>query len=278
MTAAAVAAGRVAFGIYRGEFDVALKADASPVTVADQAAEAVILQRLGTAASGVPIVAEEEVAEGRIPAIGAEFFLVDPLDGTREFIQRRAEFTVNIALIREGAPALGVVYAPARDSLFIGDVGAGCAWRAEQSPAEDAVCAPRHPITVRAVPQEGLTVVASRSHSNPQTETYLRSYPIANRISVGSSLKFCLLAAGQADLYPRLGPTMEWDTAAGHAVLVAAGGAVRAPDGSPLRYGKAGFRNPFFIASGPFVPRPIAAEAHAVTAGPGGQSAGTSDT
>ncbi|HEY6483571.1 MAG TPA: 3'(2'),5'-bisphosphate nucleotidase CysQ [Steroidobacteraceae bacterium] len=258
MTATAVEAGRVVFGIYRGEFDVALKTDDSPVTIADHAAEAVILKRLRAVAPGVPIIAEEECAAGRIPSIGTEFFLVDPLDGTKEFVHRRGEFTVNIALIRAGVPQLGVVYAPASASLFIGDVSARRAFRADQRPG-DAFSAPSQPIAVRAVPTEGLTVVCSRSHSNPQTEAYLRGYPIAKRVSVGSSLKFCLLAAAQADLYPRLGATMEWDTAAGHAVLTAAGGEVWAPGGVPLRYGKAGFRNDCFVACGTLVPRPLAA-------------------
>jgi 3'(2'), 5'-bisphosphate nucleotidase len=258
MIAAAVEAGKVAHDIYRGGFDVQHKADESPVTNADSAAEAIILRRLAEAAPHIPIIAEEEVAAGRVPAVGAEFFLVDPLDGTKEFIQKRGDFTVNIALIRDGSPVLGVVYAPANSSLFAGDVATQNAFRSDQS-TEAVVAAPRRQIKVRAVPGNGLTVVSSRSHSTPETDAYLSSYQVSARVSVGSSLKFCLVAAAEADLYPRLGPTMEWDTAAGHAVLVAAGGNVWAPGGAPLRYGKPGFRNTYFIASGTLHPRQLPA-------------------
>ena len=249
MSDAAVQAGRAAHKIYLGSFEVQRKADQSPVTEADHAAEAIILERLRRVVPDVPIVAEEEVAAGRLPAIGREFFLVDPLDGTKEFIQRLGDFTVNIALIRDGDPVLGVVYAPVTSGLYIGDVVAGTALRSHQ-PTDSSQVAPREQIRVRKPPEEGVTVVISRSHSTPETETYLARYEVAERVSVGSSLKFCLVASGQADLYPRLGPTMEWDTAAGHAVLVAAGGSVLAPGGSPLRYGKPGLRNSFFIAGG----------------------------
>ncbi|MDB6044253.1 MAG: hypothetical protein JWM63_2804 [Gammaproteobacteria bacterium] len=258
MIGAAVEAGRAAHEIYRGDFDVQHKADHSPVTAADHAAEAIILERLAHAAPAVPIVAEEEVAAGRLPAIGDEFFLVDPLDGTKEFVQKRGEFTVNIALIRGGSPVLGVVYAPVNSMLYVGDVAAGSAFRSNQR-TDSNETAPREPIRVRAVPSSGVTVVISRSHATPETESYLANYAVAERVSVGSSLKFCLVAAGAADLYPRLGPTMEWDTAAGQAVLVAAGGSVLAPGGAPLRYGKPGLRNSFFIASGLLNPVPLAA-------------------
>jgi len=257
MIGAAIEAGRIAYTIYRGDFDVYRKADESPVTAADHAAEGLILERLAQAAPQIPVIAEEEVAAGRIPAIGAEFFLVDPLDGTKEFIQKRGDFTVNIALVSGGSPVLGVVYAPAKSSLFAGNVLARSAFRSDQSP-EGAEIAPRRPIRVRPVPQPGATAVSSRSHSTPETETYLASCGVSERVSIGSSLKFCLVAAGEADVYPRLGPTMEWDTAAGHAVLVAAGGAVLALDGVPLRYGKPGFRNSFFIATGTMVPPTLA--------------------
>ena len=249
MIDAAVEAGRAAHKIYLEGFEVEHKADQSPVTAADRAAEAIILERLKHAAPGVPVVAEEEVAAGRLPAIGDEFFLVDPLDGTKEFIQRIGDFTVNIALIRDGDPVLGVVYAPVRSGLYIADVVAGKALRS-RVPTSATQAVPREPIRVRAAPEQGLTVVASRSHATPETETYLKHYRVAERVSVGSSLKFCLVASGEADLYPRLGPTMEWDTAAGHAVLVAAGGSVLAPGGAALKYGKAGLRNTFFIAGG----------------------------
>jgi len=249
MIEAAVEAGRAAHKIYLGSFEVQRKADHSPVTEADHAAEAIILERLRKVAPEVPIVAEEEVAAGRLPAFGSEFLLVDPLDGTKEFIQRIGDFTVNIALVRNGDPVLGVVYAPVTAGLYIGDVLAGVALRSYQGTASSEV-APRARIRVRQAPAQGLTVVVSRSHATPETETYLGHYKVAERVSVGSSLKFCLVAAGEADLYPRLGPTMEWDTAAGHAVLVAAGGSVLAPGGAPLTYGKEGLRNSFFIAGG----------------------------
>jgi 3'(2'), 5'-bisphosphate nucleotidase len=249
MVAAALEAGRAAWVIYRGDFEVYTKQDESPVTAADHAAEAVILAHLSKGAPGVPVVAEEEVAAGRVPASAATFFLVDPVDGTKEFIQKRGDFTVNIALVRDGVPELGVVYAPARSELFAGDVVAGYAFRASQSP-EDSREAPRTPMRTREPYSNGLTVVASRSHRSPETDAWLQQVKVSELVSVGSSLKFCLVAAGEADIYPRLGPTMEWDTAAGHAVLSAAGGAVVNLDGSPFRYGKPGFRNPSFIATG----------------------------
>jgi len=258
MIAAAADAARLIHRIYRGEFEVQRKADRTPVTIADHAAEALILERLRAAAAGVPIIAEEEVSAGRIPSVGAEFFLVDPLDGTKEFIERRGEFTVNIALIRHGIPALGVVCAPVSGALFAGNTQVPEAFRSmlEQ---EGSSGASRAPIRVRNVPARGLTVVSSRSHSTPGTDAYLAGYSVVERLSIGSSLKFCLVAAGEADLYPRLGPTMEWDTAAGHAVLLGAGGLVLAPGGQPLRYGKPGFRNSFFVASGTLVPQPLPA-------------------
>ncbi|HVO47096.1 MAG TPA: 3'(2'),5'-bisphosphate nucleotidase CysQ [Steroidobacteraceae bacterium] len=258
MIAAAIQAGRIAHTIYRGDFEVTRKADHSPVTQADHAAEALILRALAAAAPGIPVIAEEEVSAGRVPAIGERFFLVDPLDGTKEFVQKRGDFTVNIALIEQGEPVLGVVYAPANSRLFAGEVRAHRAFRSDQSTDTD-IAAPRIPIQVRPVPAGGLTVVSSRSHATPETDAYLASYRISERVAVGSSLKFCLVACAEADLYPRLGPTMEWDTAAGHAVLLAAGGNVWAPGGLPLRYGKTGFRNPFFVASGTLIPHPLAA-------------------
>jgi 3'(2'), 5'-bisphosphate nucleotidase len=191
-----------------------------------------------------------------VPAIGTEFFLVDPLDGTKEFIQKRGDFTVNIALIRDRSPAVGVVYAPARSSLFAGNVTTKSAFRSDEN-TDSPVAAPRRPIKVRPVPNDGVTAVSSRSHSTPETDAYLALCNVSDRVSVGSSLKFCLVAAGEADLYPRLGPTMEWDTAAGHAVLLAAGGSVWAPGGVPLLYGKPTFRNSFFIASGTLIPPPL---------------------
>jgi len=249
MIAAAIEAGRAAYAIYRGDFEVQTKPDESPVTAADHAAEQVILAHLAQGAPGIPVVAEEQVAAGNIPASAATYFLVDPVDGTKEFIQKRGDFTVNIALVKDGVPQLGVVYAPAKSRLFAGDALKGEAFRTGQSP-EDAQQAARTPIRTRAPAAAGLTVVASRSHRSPETDEWLAKVKVAEIVSVGSSLKFCLIAAGEADLYPRLGPTMEWDTAAGHAVLSAAGGEVVNLDGSPFRYGKPGFRNPSFIATG----------------------------
>jgi len=258
LLAVAVTAGRAALDIYRADFTVTQKADRTPVTAADHASEKIILERLAQIAPAVPVVAEESAAAGSIPQVGAEFFLVDPLDGTKEFIHRRGEFTVNIALIRHRMPALGVVYAPVGGVLYWGNVATARAFRCSH-PAEAATPGPREPIRVRPVPSTGITAVVSRSHSTPETDAYLSHYAIGDRVSVGSSLKFCLVAAGEADLYPRLGPTMEWDTAAGHAVLAAAGGRVLAPGGAPLGYGKPDFRNSFFIASGTLNPVPLAA-------------------
>ena len=257
MVSAAIEAGRAAYQIYKGDHQVAHKADASPVTAADHAAEAIILQRLKAVEPAVPIIAEEEVAAGRVPAIGREFFLVDPLDGTREFIAGRDEWTVNIALVRDAVPVLGVVYAPASGEMFAGDVAAAQAFSAAVARGSDSPGA-RRAIHVRPVPAAGLTAVASRSHSSPETRAYLARYSVADMVSIGSSLKFCLVASARADLYPRLGTTMEWDTAAGHAVLAAAGGSIVTGEGAALLYGKPGFKNPWFVASGPTVPLPVA--------------------
>jgi 3'(2'), 5'-bisphosphate nucleotidase len=256
MIAAALEAGAAAHVIFRGDHQLALKEDNSPVTAADHAAEAVILKRLGAHFADIPIIAEEEVAAGRVPSIGQTFFLVDPLDGTREFIAGRPEFTVNIALVRDGVPLLGVVYAPATGDFFGGDVAAAQAFYAAGAP-ERAAAGTKVPIRVRPVPAAGITVVASRSHPNPKMSAYLAGYKVADTVSIGSSLKFCLVARGDADLYPRLGRTMEWDTAAGHAVLLAAGGAIIAAEGGPLLYGKPGFSNPWFAAAGSVTPLPL---------------------
>ena len=239
-------AGRVILDVYATDFAVRGKDDASPVTEADERAERLILPALAALTPGVPIVAEEEVAAGRVPQVGERFWLVDPLDGTKEFVSRNGEFTVNIALIEHGAPVLGVVFAPAlaaRGRLFAGAAGHG-AWVEGD--------AGRRTIRCRAVPPEGLTVVASRSHGDAAAlDAFLAGRKVASLANAGSSLKLCLVAAGEADLYPRLGRTMEWDIAAGHAVLRAAGGEVtRIDDGTRLRYGKAGFENPHFVAAG----------------------------
>jgi 3'(2'), 5'-bisphosphate nucleotidase len=260
MIEAAIEAGHAVQEIYRGASQGSLairsKADASPVTRADQLSEAIILERLARCAAGTPVVAEEEVAEGRIPATGDEFFLVDPLDGTKEFIARRGEFTINIALIRNRTPELGVVYAPTSGRLYASNAPARVAFRSDRE-ERGGESHPREPIHIRPVPAEGITAVSSRSHPSPQTDAYLAAYAVAERISIGSSLKFCLVAEGRADLYPRLAPTMEWDTAAGHAVVLGAGGSVVTGDGEPLRYGKPEYRNPWFVASGMLTPRRI---------------------
>jgi 3'(2'),5'-bisphosphate nucleotidase len=256
MATVALEAGRIAHAIYQRGFEVHQKADLSPVTEADQAAEAYIVGELARLAPGIPVVAEEATAAGNTPVTGGEFFLVDPLDGTKEFIARNGEFTVNIALVRDARPALGVVYAPVSGAMYLGDAVAHQAWRIRDVKAtRDA----RERIHVRAVPAGGVTAVVSRSHSNPDTEAYLAHFPITERVSIGSSLKFCLVAAGEADLYPRIaGRTMEWDTAAGHAVLAAAGGAVHAAGGE-LSYGKPGLANGSYVATGPLTPWPVPA-------------------
>ena len=184
-----------------------------------------------------------------MPAIAERFFLVDPLDGTREFVARRDEFTVNIALIENGEPVLGVVFAPARRELFWGDVKAGKAGHIDADP-DGTMPSMGNAIHARHAPAGGLTAVASRSHRTPETDAFLANYPVVEFRSIGSSLKFCLVATGEADIYPRIGTTMEWDTAAGHAVLQAAGGRVTGLVGEPFRYGKPQFRNGNFLALG----------------------------
>jgi 3'(2'), 5'-bisphosphate nucleotidase len=242
-------AGGAIMAVYATDFTVQAKADESPVTVADEAAEKIILADLAAIAPGVPVVAEEAVAAGKVPVIADRFFLVDPLDGTREFVSRRDEFTVNVALIEAGEPVLGVVFAPARRELFWGDIRAGKAGRIDADP-DGTMPSLGNAISARPAPAGGLTAVASRSHRTPETDAFLANYPIAEFRSIGSSLKFCLVAAGEADIYPRIGTTMEWDTAAGHAVLTAAGGKVTDLAGEPFRYGKPGFRNGNFVARG----------------------------
>lgn len=239
-------AGDAIMTIYARAFDVRSKADASPLTEADEAAERVIVAAL-RAISPHPVVAEEAAARGEVPVLGATFWLVDPLDGTREFVARNGEFTVNIALVVDGAPVLGVVHVPAADTLYAGMLGEG-AWVDERGSRRRIAC--------RDVPHEGPTLACSRSHGDEAALTaWLCGAPIAGRIEAGSALKFGLLARGAADVYPRLGRTMEWDTAAGHALLCAAGGDVVDLQGRPLRYGKPGFENPHFVAHGRGKPR-----------------------
>ncbi len=247
-------AGGAIMAVYATDFAVRDKADASPVTVADEAAEKIILADLAAIAPGVPVIAEESVAAGRlpdgfVPGGTQRFFLVDPLDGTKEFISRRDEFTVNVALVEAGRPVLGVVFAPARRELFWGDVRAGRAGHIDADP-DGTMPSMGNAISARQPPAGGLTAVASRSHRTPETDEFLARYPVTEFRSIGSSLKFGLVAAGEADIYPRLGTTMEWDTAAGHAVLAAAGGTVTGLAGEPFLYGKAGFKNGHFLARG----------------------------
>ena len=237
---AAREAGEAILSVVKRGFDVHTKHDASPVTEADHVAELIILASLARAAPGVPVVAEEEVAAGRIPALGDLFFLVDPLDGTKEFVRGGKDYTVNIGLVERGAPRLGVVYSPATNQLFGGSVDHG-AWI--------DVGAGRLPMRTRNRAEE-MVAVASKSHLNQATIDYLKdAVGTCSYVGVGSSLKFCILAEGKADIYPRASPTSEWDTAAGHAILLAAGGLVDGPDGNALRYGKAAFLNRAFVAT-----------------------------
>ncbi len=243
----ALEAGAKAMTIYASPFAVAAKTDASPVTEADRLGEEIIVAGLAAAAPEIPILAEEAASGGSIPDLGREFFLVDPLDGTREFITKTGEFTVNIALVRDGAPVLGAVYAPVMSKLYLGVKGRG-AWLRTVGVGLDP-----QPIRARKRPHDGLVAVASRSHRGPETDAFLSTLNIADFAAAGSSLKFCLIAEGLADVYPRLGRTMEWDTGAGQAVLEAAGGRViEFGTDLALRYGKKerGFDNPHFIAWG----------------------------
>jgi 3'(2'), 5'-bisphosphate nucleotidase len=237
----AQAAGSVVMRHYEAGCDTRVKADRSPVTDADEEAEKLILAELAAAFAGVPVVAEEEAAAGRIAKVGARFFLVDPVDGTKEFVKRGGEFTVNIGEIENGQPVSGVVFAPAIGRLFVGAVGEG---------AFEISGGATRTIAARTPAPDGLVAVSSRSHPDAKTDELLKTLIIKGHTNAGSSLKFCLVAAGEADIYPRAGQTMEWDTAAGHAVLRAAGGKVTNWDGTPFLYGKPGFYNGPFIARG----------------------------
>lgn len=239
----AIAAGEVILRIYNSDFTHDRKQDHSPVTEADVAAEKVITAALNRLTPEIPVIAEEDAAANGLPPEAAKlFWLVDPLDGTKEFIARNGEFTVNIALIENGVPTVGVVHLPVLGETFSTD--GKQAWRSLANQ-------PRHQIKARSIPPEGAVMTISRSHAEKElVKASEMGVRIADTLVAGSSLKFCRLAEGAADLYPRFGPTMEWDTAAGHAVLAAAGGSVRELDGRPLTYGKPGFRNPHFIARG----------------------------
>ncbi|WP_434052735.1 MAG: 3'(2'),5'-bisphosphate nucleotidase CysQ [Roseibium sp.] len=267
----AVRAGEEILKIYAEPFDVENKADGSPVTKADAAAERIILAGLGNAFPGIPVIAEESVEAGNLPEVADVYFLVDPLDGTKEFLKKNGEFTVNIALIEKGVPVFGVVSAPALGEIYWGgqslssDAAAPCAFKAR---IEGGLLADVEAVKVRTPPPGGLSVLASRSHLSEETSALIDRLNVAERLSVGSSLKLCWVAAGKADLYPRLAPTMQWDIAAGDAVVRAAGGAVvLAADGSdfvysvPVNATKDDLRNPHFIAvtSRDLLPEPAAA-------------------
>lgn len=251
LTQTAWEAGKILMRHYEAGVEVRKKDDHSPVTAADEDAEAYILSSLVKIAPDVAVIAEEEEAAGRSQAIGTRFFLVDPLDGTKEFINHNGEFTVNIAEIENGVPIRGVVYAPAKARMFAGEIPGG-AWELDIDVNTTPDWAQAKHIHTRTPDADGMVAVASRSHRDSKTDEYLTHYNVKAFVTAGSSLKFCLVAAGEADIYPRHGRTMEWDTGAGHAVLAAAGGAVTRLDGSPFRYGKTGenYANPFFVAKG----------------------------
>jgi 3'(2'), 5'-bisphosphate nucleotidase len=255
---AAREAGQAILEIVARGFAVESKDDQSPVTEADRAAELIILAALARSAPGIPVVAEEEVAAGRIPAIGDTYFLVDPLDGTKEFIRGGDDYTVNIGLIVDGSPILGAVFSPARGTTHAGLVGTG-AWIEDKDG--------RRPIRARERGRQ-IAAVASKSHFNQPTADYLaEAVGECDYVGIGSSLKFCIVAEGEADIYPRLSPTSEWDTAAGHAVLLAAGGRVDGPDGQPLRYGKQAFINRGFVATAGWKAPPIGPFLHPFSGG-----------
>lgn len=251
MRSLAIEAGEKIMEIYNSDdFEVQLKSDDSPVTIADEAADALISAGLRAAFPDVALVTEEQ-SDSHAQDVDT-FLIVDPLDGTKEFINRRGDFTVNIAYVENGVPTRGVVYAPARDRMFFTQAD-GSAVEETGDFALDNIGA-LQVISVSEADNDALMVVASKSHRDQATDDYIGKYAVEDSKSAGSSLKFCLVATGEADIYPRVGRTMEWDTAAGHAVLAGAGGqVVRFEDHSPLAYGKAGFANPFFIAFAPTV-------------------------
>jgi 3'(2'), 5'-bisphosphate nucleotidase len=246
----AIEAGVAVMAVYAGDSHARPKPDGSPVCDADEAAEAIILKRLAMRLPNLPVLAEEAASRGETKVSQAAFVLVDPVDGTLEFLSRNGEFTMNIGLVVDAAPLVGVVYAPALGQLWIGGATASTCEVAPGAPLPRLES--RRVIQVRPAPMQGLTALVSRSHANPATEAFLAKLPVREQLQAGSSLKFCWVAEGQADVYPRFGPTMEWDTAAGDAVLRAAGGLVLDGTGQPLRYGKAEaqFRNEPFVAWG----------------------------
>jgi 3'(2'), 5'-bisphosphate nucleotidase len=244
-------AGEFIMSIYAAAPQIQTKADGSPVSEADIGAERLIRERLHQVLPDVPLLAEESFDPKQQTAMPERFLLVDPLDGTREFINRNGEFTVNIAEIEGGRAVRGVVFAPAKNRLFFGERETG-AFEIATVAGTSPDFAKATSIVARRAPSDGLVAVASRSHRDAKTEEYLAHYPVKDFVTAGSSLKFCLVAAGEADIYPRHGRTMEWDTAAGQAVLEAAGGSVKTIDGRPFIYGKTDerFANPFFVARG----------------------------
>ncbi|PHS28680.1 MAG: 3'(2'),5'-bisphosphate nucleotidase [Robiginitomaculum sp.] len=252
---AMLAAGRVIMDVRAAGGDHKFKGDGSPVTLADTRAEVILLKALSEAAPEITVVAEEAAEAGHIPKATRVFFLVDPLDGTKEFIRGGTDFTVNIGLIVDKNPVFGLIYVPATGAFYEGEAGQG-AWRRQLDCAVVETCQPKEktPISVRDADRENLMAVASRSHRAEETNAWLTAHNVKDTVSAGSSLKFCLLAEGKADVYPRHGPTMEWDTAAGHAILSAAGGRVETLDGKTFGYGKYDqtrpYLNPGFIAYG----------------------------
>jgi len=242
ITELAKRAGDEIMTIYSTDFSIKTKNDASPVTVADELAEKLILDAFqNDIQTAIPVISEEAAAAGTLPTLnGNTFWLVDPLDGTKEFINKNDEFTVNIALITDGTPILGVVHTPALNITHWGWSGGAYKQIGDQDPVE---------ISCREIPEAGITAVVSRSHRGSGIDGFLNQYTVADEISAGSSLKFCTVAEGKADIYPRLGRTMEWDTGAGDAVLRAAGGRVMTVDGADLKYGKPIFENPYFVAA-----------------------------
>jgi 3'(2'), 5'-bisphosphate nucleotidase len=253
LTDAAARAGAAIMAHFRQVPEVEIKRDRSPVTRADQESEAIILEALARLAPDTLVVSEESCS-GTAGPLPSRFFLVDPLDGTKEFIQKRSDFTVNIALVEDGRPRFGLVYAPARALLAL-TTADGHSVEAELSPEASGSSFDRlrlKPLHARSARKDGLTALVSLSHLDQETEAFLAKLEIAERSAAGSAIKFIVIARGEADVYPRFAPTMEWDTAAGQAILEAAGGAVLDAIGAPLRYGKAdaGLRNPSFIAWG----------------------------
>ncbi len=247
----ALAGGKEAMRHYGRLTDIVEKADKSPVTEADIAVDRILMSGLNSHFPSIGVVTEERTNSHQLGSSGKQYFLVDPIDGTKEFIKETGEFTINIALIDDGKPVAGVVYAPAIGRMFSGLAGAGA--YEDQTDLQCTMFLEKSAISVKECNPDEVTAVASKSHLTPETGEFLEFNGISKCKNAGSSLKFCLLATGEADIYPRYGPTMEWDTAAGHAVLSAAGGQVKDLSGLPLVYGKTSLRNPNFIAASPTV-------------------------